>query len=269
VRPRPRVGTWILGLAVYAFLLAPLAVVAAASLDASQSLFVNFPPRSLGLRWYREIPARYVSALAVSASAAGAASAVAAVLGVAAALGLVRGRVRWAEPIRAFFRAPLQIPFVVTGVVFLQFYYALYALTGVGLAATFPGLVLAYVLIGTPYTVGTVGAVLERINPRLDEAAAVLGATRWSTLRRVTLPLIAPGIYAGMLYAFIVAFGDVPISIFLSSPQYMTLPVEIFQTLQFDFNPSVLAISTLIVALSMVALWLIQRLVGIDAALRG
>ena len=269
MRARRRVGTWALALAVYGFLLAPLVVVAAASLDVSQSLFVNFPPRALGLRWYREIPAKYVSALLVSGSAATIASAVAAVLGVTAALGIVRGRVAWAEPVRAFFRAPLQIPFVVTGVVFLQFYYALYAVTGIGLAGSLPGLVLAYVLIGTPYTVGTVGAVLERVNPRLDEAAAILGATRWSTFRRVTLPLIAPGIYAGMLYAFIVAFGDVPISIFLSSPDYMTLPVEIFQILQFDFHPSVLAISTLIVAVSVVALSLIQRLVGLDAGLRG
>lgn len=263
-----RLATVALGVLVYAFLLAPLVVVALSSLDASQSLFVNFPPRTLGLRWYRDLPAKYVSALGVSLGAAAIASTVAAVLGVTAALGIVRGRPPGADALRALFRAPLQIPYVVTGVVFLQAYYSLYALTGVTLVGSLPGLVLAYVLIGTPYTVGTVGAVLERLNPRLDEAAAILGATRWSTFRRVTLPLIAPGIYAGMLYAFVAAFGDVPIAIFLSSPDYATLPVEIFQTLQFDFNPSVLAVSTLVVALSTIALWFIQRLVGLEAGLR-
>lgn len=253
-------------LAVYAFLAAPVVVVVASSFDPTQSFFVNFPPKALGLRWYLEMPDKYVRALLVSASAAAIAAVVAGVLGVLGALGIVRGRLPGQEALRAFFRAPLQIPFVVTGVVFLQFYYALYSVIGVGLAGSLPGLVLAYVFIGTPYTVGTVGAVLERLNPRLDEAAAILGAGRWSTFRRVTFPLIRPGVIAGMLYAFVVAFGDVPISIFLSSPAYSTLPVEIFQTLQFDFNPSVLAISTGVALLSVVILWLIQRLVGLDLA---
>lgn len=255
-------------LVVYAFLAAPVVVVAAASLDPTPSFFANFPPRALGFRWYLEMPDKYLDALAVSASAAAVAAVVAGVLGVLAALGIVRGRLPGREALRAFFRAPLQIPFVVTGVVFLQFYYALYAVVGVPLAGSLPGLILAYVFIGTPYTVGTVGALLERLNPRLDEAAASLGASRWSTFWRVTFPLIRPGVVAGMLYAFVVAFGDVPISIFLSSPGYMTLPVEIFQTLQFDFDPSVLAVSTGIALLSVVALWLIQRLVGLDLAVR-
>jgi putative spermidine/putrescine transport system permease protein len=131
-----------------------------------------------------------------------------------------------------------------------------------------PGLILAYIFVGTPYTVNTVGAVLERLSPRLDEAAAILGANRWSAFWSVTFPLIRPGLIAGMLYAFVIAFGDVPLSIFLSSPQYSTLPVEIFQTLQFDFRPTVLSISTIIALMSVVSLWLIQRLVGLDLVVK-
>ena len=106
--------------------------------------------------------------------------------------------------------------------------------------------------------------LLERVNPRLDEAAAILGAGRWETFWKITFPLIRPGLMAGVLYAFIIAFGDVPLSIFLSSSEYMTLPVVIFQTLQFDFAPTVLSMSTIIAFTSVIFLWLIQRFVGLD-----
>lgn len=255
-------------LLVYLYLVAPLIVVAGSSLETSSQLVAVFPPQNIGLRWYFEIPDKYLHALGVSMTAASIASVISGVLGVLAALGIVRGRLPGAEFLRALFRLPLQIPFVVTGVVFLQFYYGLQVITGVELAATLPGLIVAYVFMGVPYTVGTVGSVLERLNPRLDEAAAICGASRWLTFWRVTFPLIRPSIVAGMLYGFIMAFGDVPLSIFLSSPEYSTLPVEIFQTLQFDFSPTVLSISTLIALMSVVSLWLVQRLVGLDMVVK-
>lgn len=250
--------------AVYLYLISPVIVVAGASLDQTSTFAAVFPPKTIGLRWYFEIPEKYVHALAISATAAGIAAVISGILGTLAALGIVRGMIPGTEFLRALFRAPLQIPFVVTGVVFLQFYYGFQVLSGVALAASLPGLILAYVFVGTPYTVNTVGAVLERLNPRLDEAAAILGAGRWATFWQVTFPLIRPGVLAGVLYAFIIAFGDVPLSIFLSSPEYMTLPVVIFQTLQFDFAPTVLSISTLIAIASVVSLGLIQRFVGLD-----
>jgi putative spermidine/putrescine transport system permease protein len=165
-------------------------------------------------------------------------------------------------------RAPLQIPFVVTGVAFLQTYHLAGDLLGINLVGTFGGLALAHVFLTTPYVIGTVSAALQRFNPRLEEAAVMLGATRWSTFRRVTLPLVMPGVYAGALYAFVTSFSDIPVTLFLASPQYMTLPVEIFYSLEFDFNPSMLAMSTLIVVFSLGILWLTQRVAGLDVLLR-
>jgi putative spermidine/putrescine transport system permease protein len=118
-----------------------------------------------------------------------------------------------------------------------------------------------------PYSVGTVGAVLISANPRLEEAARTLGASEWSVFRRVLLPLIKPGVFAGFFYGFIVAFGDVPIAVFLAAGKFVTLPVEIFQTLQFDFDPAVLAISTLVVFFSALLIVAVQRLVGFDLVL--
>lgn len=263
-----RLGTILVVGGVYVFLLAPLLVVALASLDGRPHAFFNFPPRDVSLAWYAKIPARYFETLTTSLLLATVAAVAGCLLGVPAALGLVRGRVRGKAVIASIFRAPLQVPFVVTGVAFLQLYYLAGDVLGVNLVGTFAGLAIAHVFLATPYVVGTVGAVLQRFNPRLEEAALSLGAGRWSAFRRVTLPLIMPGVYAGALYAFIVSFGDIPVSLFLASPRYTTFPVEIFHSIEFDFTPAVLAVSTLIVVFSLAVLWLIQRVAGLDVLVR-
>jgi putative spermidine/putrescine transport system permease protein len=260
----------IVGLAifVYVFLLAPFVVVALASLEGSQSFFFNFPPRQLSLAWYAQIPGKYFRAFGLSLVVGAVSAAVAGVVGTAAALGIVRGRVRRQPLVQAFFRLPLQVPFVVTGVVFLQCYYRLVDVLGINLAGTLTGLILAHVFVSIPYAVGTVSSVLVRLNPRFEEAAATLGASAWSTFRRVTFPLIRPGIFAGVLYAFIVSFGDVPIAVFLAGSNTVTLPVEIFHSLQFDFTPTILALSTIVVLFSLILIALMQRVLGLDIVLR-
>lgn len=252
---------------VYLFLLAPFFVVAIASLEGSQAFFYNFPPRQLSLAWYGEIPRKYFHAFGTSLIVGAVTSVGAGLIGTVAALGIVRGQMPGKELIQAFFRLPLQIPFVVTGVVFLQFYYRLTDVIGMNLAGSLPGLTIAHVFVTIPYSVGTVSSVLARVNPRLEEAAESLGASRWSTFRRVTLPLIRPGIVAGMLYAFIISFGDVPVAVFLAGTTFVTLPVEIFQSLQFDFNPAILALSTVVVIFSLVLIVIMQRVVGLDIIL--
>src|SRR6185312_5666303 len=128
-------------LCVYVFLVSPLLVVSASSLDTGATFAARFPPLALGFRWYEEIPQKYWSALGVSLVAASIASLISGSLGVLAALGIVRGKVAGAELLRSFFRMPLQIPLVVTGVVFLQFYYGIQIVVGWQLAGSLPGLV--------------------------------------------------------------------------------------------------------------------------------
>jgi putative spermidine/putrescine transport system permease protein len=253
---------------VYVFLLAPFFVVAIASLEGSQAFFYNFPPRQLSLAWYGEIPVKYFRAFGVSLAVGAITALISGITGTAAALGLVRGRIRHQPLVQAVFRLPLQIPFVVTGVVFLQAYYRLVDVVGVNLAGSLSGMILAHVFVTIPYTVGAVSSVIVRMSPRLDEAAASLGASAWSTFRRVSFPLVRPGIFAGVLYAFIISFGDVPIAVFLAGSNTVTLPVEIFQSLQFDFNPAVLALSTLVVIFSLALIIVMQRVVGLDIVLR-
>ena len=258
--------------AVLVFLLAPVVVVVLASFDGGDPVagraFLNFPPSSLSLQWYFSIQPRLFHSLWISFLVACFAAGIGTVIGVPAALGLVRGNLPGKTLLSALFRAPLQIPFIVIGVAFLQTYYLLGDAFGIRIAGSFIALAVGHLFVATPYVIGSVGSVLLRFNPNLEEAALSLGASRWRTFRRVTLPIIMPGIYAGALFAFMVSFGDVPISLFLASPRYATLPLEIFHSMEFDFDAAVLAISTLIVFASLVILWLIQKSVGLDVMLR-
>jgi len=268
--PKVLVGS-VVGL-VYLFLLAPVIVVAGASFDGGKSVagraFLQFPPSDLTLYWYENIQPRLWEALGVSVSVAAVAATVGTVLGVPAALGIVRSNLPGKTLIATLFRAPLQIPFIVIGIAFLQTYYFFADAVGFGLQGTFAGLALGHVFVATPYVVGSVGAALQRFDVRLEEAALSLGADRVTTFRRVTLPIVMPGIYAGALFAFMVSFGDVPISLFLASATYTTLPLEIFHGMEFDFDAAVLAISTVVLMGSLVVLYFIQRIVGLDVLLR-
>ena len=274
-----RVGLWGWAVVIYVFLLAPLIVIAGASFSGLDPVakaaapnptlgYVRFPPQHLTLDWYIGIPASQLKALAVSLALASAAALGATIIGVPAALGLVRSNFPGKQIVVALFRAPLQIPSIVVGIAFLRFYYAVGSALGIQLGASFTGLLIAHVFLTTPYVIGAVTAILMRFNTRLEEAALSLGASRWSTFRRVTLPVIMPGAYAGILYAFLVSFADVPVSLFLAGPGLATYPVEIFFSSESDFSPTILASATVVMVFSLALLLFMQRMFGLEALLR-
>lgn len=253
----------------YIFLLSPMIVVIGASLHGGEYYTaIKFPPDEPSFQWYWKIPGDQLRALGLSFALAGATALGACVLGIPAALGIVRGKIPGKTFISTVFRAPLQIPAIVTGIAFLQMFYLVGDATGFYLQGTFWGLYMGHVFVATPYVVGTVTAILQRFDMRLEEAAFSLGASRWSTFRRVTLPVIKPGVYAGALYAFMVSFGDVPISIFLTAPGFVTYPIELFYGLENDFDPSILASASLVIFFCLIALLAMQKIVGLDTLLR-
>ena len=253
---------------VYLFLLLPLIVIAGASFHSATGYAVMvFPPEDPTLKWYLEIPTQQYQALALSVGLGVFTAVMSCLFGVPAALGLVRSNIRGKGLLSTFFRVPLQIPSIVIGIAFLQLYYAIGRVTGWYATGTFLGLAIGLFFHATPYVIGTTAAILHRFDNRLEEAAQSLGANRWRTFRRVTLPVIAPGIYAGALYAFMVSFGDVPISIFLTKPGFTTYPVELFFSMENEFDPSILASATLVIVFSLGVMLLAQRIVGLDTLL--
>ena len=158
--------------------------------------------------------------------------------------------------ISALLNAPLVFPGVVVGVALLQF-FAL-----VRLNATFTGLALAHMVITVPYVVRAVMASLQGVDPEIESAARVLGATGPVAFFTVTVPLARPGIAAGALFSFIVSFDNVPVSIFLLGAGQMTLPVKIFTAIEYGVDPSIAAVSTLLIVATGLGLALAERWIG-------
>ena len=253
----------------YVFLLSPMVVVMGASLHGGEfSAAIKFPPEDPSFQWYAKIPMQQFEALGLSLIVAAAATFIAALIAVPAALGLVRSNFKGKFIVTTIFRAPLQIPAIVSGIAFLQLYYLIFDNSSLMLAGTIPGMLIGHVFIATPFLFGTIVAVLQRFDHRLEEAAHSLGAGKWRTLYRVTIPTIMPGIYSGGLYAFMVSFADVPMSIFLTAPGFVTYPVELFYALENDFDPSILASSSLVIIFCLIMLLGVQKMVGLETLLR-
>lgn len=271
-RRAPRAVAWLwLGLVLF-FIYAPILVVIAASVDPGQYVmnraFLQFPPKGFTMHWYFNIsPGLWISVLN-SLILAACVAAASILFGVPAALGLMRGSFPGRNLVSTLFRSPLQIPFIVVGVAFLQSSYALAAKTGINLHSSLAGLFLAHLLVGIPYVVGATGSILAQLSARYEEAALTLGASRWRAFRRVTLPLILPGIFGGALFAFLVSFTDVTIALFLTPQDYATFPVWVFNSIQNDLESSLPAASTLVFLISAAAIVLLQWIAGMETVLR-
>lgn len=246
--------TWVA--LVFGFLMLPVVVIALASF--SRTSYLTVPPKGLTLRWFGAVlgDPEYLHAIGFSLALAVLATVGSLVAGVAASYALLRRRVPGGALVSAVLNAPLIFPGVVVGVALLQL-YALVHLNG-----TLIGLALAHMVITVPYVVRAVMASLQGIDPDLESAARVLGASGPVAFFTVTLPLIRPGIAAGALFSFIVSFDNVPVSIFLLGAGQMTLPVKIFTAIEYGVDPSIAAISTMLIALTAVGLAAAERWIG-------
>lgn len=247
-------GLWVL--LVYAFLLLPVVVVVLAAFSATS--YLSVPPKGLTFRWFLQVlddPA-YLGAIWYSLVLAILAAIGSLVVGTTAAYALARRQVPGGHAISALLMSPLIFPGVVIGVALLQFYSML------GLRTSFTGLLVAHVVITLPYTVRAILASLSGADPYLEEAARVLGASRLAAFWTVVLPLIRPGVLAGGLFAFITSFDNVPVSIFILEPRRTTLPVKIFASIEYGVDPTIAAVSTMLIAATALFLVLAERWIG-------
>jgi putative spermidine/putrescine transport system permease protein len=254
---------WLLALVTAAtmlFILAPLLVTAAISVEASP--FVTFPPRGFTLDWYGQVLAdpEFRQSLAFSALLALGATAGALALGIPAAFAIVRHEFAGRGATEAMLLSPLIFPVLITGVALLQMFATLNSNN------TPLNMLIAHVLVTMPYVVRTVSGSLLLADRALEDAARTLGANRWIVFRRITVPQIAPGLAAGALFAFMVSFDNFPISLWLADAQHNPIPILVFQRIANVFNPSIAAISTLMILLSMGIVVAMERAIGLRRA---
>ena len=228
------------------FLLLPILFIVALSFGSSKWLL--FPPPAWTTKWYAELFAdpRWIEAALTSLKIGLVVTVLSVLLGLLAAFGLVRGRFRGAETLRALFLTPMILPVVVFAV-------ALYAFAlRLGINGTFVGFVIAHTIIALPFSIIAITGALEGFDPSVEDAAVLCGATPLEAKLRVTLPAISHGLFAAAIFSFLMSWDEVVLAIFMSSPTLQTLPVKIWTTLRQDLTPVIAAASTLLVVLTLV-----------------
>ncbi|WP_099826061.1 ABC transporter permease [Oceaniglobus indicus] len=254
-RTRSRV-TGILGRvylgAILLFLYAPILVMAAMSFNASEFYQLPF---TFSTEWYERVWRNdlILNAAARSVWIAVVVTVVATVLGTAASVALWRYDFRGKRALQVLLFPPIAIPWLITGTAMLIFFF------GVGIGRGTPAVIIGHVALALPYVIVVVTARLATFDRTLEEAARSLGARPWMVTRAVMLPWIAPGVIAGALFAFAVSFDQFVISYFLSEPGDSTLPVLIYTAIRKGFTPEINAISTIIIAVSMVVMLIAAR----------
>lgn len=240
------------------FILAPIAAVVVVSFSSAS--FIAFPVPGWSLRWYwRIVEYRpFIDSLGVSIKLALSSAAVAIVLGVPAALALARSRSLWAEVLSNLLLAPVSVPAIVLG------FSLLYFLAGIGFGISFASLLIVHSVASIPYIVRTVLATYRSLPAQLEEAASILGASRWQVLRHTTLPLVRPGVFAGALFAVLTSLDNLPLSFFFGSATTNTLPVVMLSYMENQFDPSIAAISTVQMLIAIACLLLLDRIYGIE-----
>jgi putative spermidine/putrescine transport system permease protein len=241
-----------------AFILAPIVIVCVVAFTPEG--YLSLPTNGFSLRWFRAIAdyPEFVRAFRDSLWLAALSSTIAVLFAVPAALAVARYRFTGREAVLAFFMSPLMIPHVVLGIAFLRFF------TTIGIGGTFVGLVLSHIVIVMPFALRLVLAASTGMDRAIEHAAISLGASPFTLFRRVTLPLILPGVVSGWVLAFITSFDEVTMTVFIASPSTTTLPVRMFLYIQDNIDPLVTSVSAALIFLTAIVMVALDRLYGLD-----
>jgi putative spermidine/putrescine transport system permease protein len=235
---------WLVAGSAIVFLIAPVLLLVPMSLGSAE--IIEFPPSMIGIDQYRKFfshPA-WQTAVLNSLQVAVGTSIVSTVIGLLASLALVWGRFKGKGLINAFILSPMIVPLIVMA---LAFYISLSKL---GMLGTRLGLILAYTPLTLPFAVLPISATLRGFDRSLEHAALNLGANRVQTFMKITFPIIRPGILTGAIFAFMIAFDEVVIALFICGSTAVTLPKKMWDVIRYEIEPMLPAISTLLLLLA-------------------
>ena len=239
------------------FLMLPILVIAPLSFNSDS--FLLYPMSGFSFRWYEEFlssPA-WRQALMNSGIVSPFATLLAMALGTPAAVGLSRMDFRGKALLTSILISPMVVPVVIVGVAT----YLVFA--PIGLSSSYLGLILVHAALGVPFVLTTVMATLQGFDFNLVRAAASLGAGPLTTFFRITLPLVAPGVISGGLFAFGTSFDEVVVTLFLAGPEQTTLPRQMFSGIRENISPTIAAVATILTVMSTLMLvtleWLRRR----------
>jgi ABC-type spermidine/putrescine transport system permease subunit II len=229
------------------FLTVPILIVIPMSFSSAKAL--TFPPPGFSLRWYEAFfgDSRWMDAMWISVLVALVSSVAALLLGGLAAYGLRRGSFAGRDWAEGNFMAPLIVPTIIVAI-------ALYlGLARIGLLGSLAGLIVAHTLLSVPLVLMVMGVAIQEFDPRIEQVAWSLGASWSYTVRKVMLPNLAPSVFAAWIFAFIGSFDEVIVTSFIAG-KYDTVPKKMFTELILEVNPTITAVATLLIGLTVLAL---------------
>ncbi|WP_321943864.1 ABC transporter permease [Paraburkholderia tropica] len=253
--------TWFAWLLILVFIVAPLAVVM--PIAFSTNAFAVFPPVGFSLQWFVSIFENpdFIDALEVSLVLACVATLAACCLGIPAAFAITRGRMPFRSVIESALLSPLVVPVLILGLALLQF------VSMIDSEDARINLAIGHVLLTLPYVVRSVMVSLQQVDRSLEEAACVLGASPRKVFFRATLPQISSGIAAGALFAFMMSFDDFPVAMWLADASTTPLPIFLNASITRVFDPSIAAMSTVMVVIGTGVVLCLEKLVGLRRAM--
>ena len=255
-----RIGAWVLLL----FLVTPALIAIPVSLTPKR--FLTMPKGEFSLRHFEKLftSPEWMSSFFQSAVIGVSTAALATVLGTLCAIGLWRVSSKYSETVRAFLLLPLIIPQIISAMAFYRLWIPL------GIIDSYLGLILAHTILATPMVLITVSASLANFDPRLEQASRNLGASNWTTMRLVILPSIRPGVFAGALFAFILSWDEIVVTLFISKFSVYTLPRRMWNGIRENTDPTVAAAAVVLIAITIIAFavyaYLSRRGVGSNPA---
>jgi len=276
--------------AVFFFLILPILVIIPLSFNAEpyftySKAMLSLDSDAYSLRWYADIVkngmaapndpfswawlqdswsnAQWIRATRNSFFIGITATLISTTLGTLAALGLTRPHMPFRKTLMALLLSPMIVPLIISAAGMFLFY------SRIGLAQTFPGIILAHAALGTPFVVITVTATLSGFDTNLMRASASLGATPQRTFFKVIVPLISPGVISGGLFAFITSFDEVVVVLFLTKFEQRTIPRQMWAGIREQISPTILAVATLLVLISILLLVTLEMLRRRNERLRG
>ena len=257
---------------VFIYLIAPLFVIFPLSFSADEFLVFSdgmkrLDPDAFSTRWYKDMVWGTKNPWGLAAKnsfiVAFFATIGSVILGTIAALGLSSRHMPYKGIIMAILISPMIVPLIISGVAIFFF------MAKVGLAATHTGIILAHIILGTPFVVITVTATLSGFDHSVTRAAASLGSTPYNTFMKITLPLITPGVISGALFAFVTSFDEVVVVLFLAGLENTTIPIQMWIGLREQLSPTILAVATCLIIMSTLILVTAELLRRRSERLRG
>ncbi|MDC0031720.1 ABC transporter permease [Candidatus Pelagibacter sp.] len=257
---------------VFFFLVAPLFVILPLSFNAEQYIhfsakMLSLDPEGFSLRWYEDMIYGTKNPWGLAAKnsiiIAFFATIGSTILGTVAALGLSSRHMPYKAAFMALLISPMIVPLIISGTAIFFF------MAKVGLAATHTGIVLAHIILGTPFVVITVTATLTGFDHSVTRAAASLGSNPVNTFMKITLPLIMPGVISGALFAFVTSFDEVVVVLFLAGLENTTIPIQMWVGLREQLSPTIMAVATCLIIMSTLILVTAELLRRRSERLRG